>query len=111
MGVDRHLYALRLKAGEMGLVDDIDFFQDPILTRASTWLLSTSNVATPYYDLFGFGAVASNGYGVGYQTLPDSVPFNVTSFKSNPETDTMRFLDGVSSSFKDFQAVLEQDTK
>jgi carnitine O-acetyltransferase len=108
MGVDRHLYAMRLKAAEMGIVDSIEFFEDPVLTRTATWLLSTSNVATPYYDLFGFGAVAPNGYGIGYQTLPESVPFNVTSFKSNEETDTQRFLGGITSSMKDFQDALEE---
>jgi hypothetical protein len=81
IGVDRHILGLRTMATKHN-IEMPALFKDPALSRSNTWVLSTSNVTTPFFDIFGFGAVCETGYGLGYQTLPSSLPVNITSFFS-----------------------------
>jgi len=108
LGCDRHLRALKCLADEKGLPTP-GIFNDPVFSRTSTWLLSTSNVTSPIFDIFGFGAVASNGYGVGYMTAPSSIPMNITSFKSGQKdpkkTGSAALATQIFKSFDDFKGV------
>ncbi|CAM9225193.1 unnamed protein product [Choristocarpus tenellus] len=61
MGVDRHLLAMRSaaagtagKSGNAGGKDlGVEFFEDPLNSYSSTWLLSTSNLSLPWVKQFG----------------------------------------------------------
>mmetsp|Transcript_1714 Transcript_1714/g.2580 ORF Transcript_1714/g.2580 Transcript_1714/m.2580 type:complete len:636 (+) Transcript_1714:136-2043(+) len=100
-GVDRHLTALKNIAEMNG--KDLGFFKSEGYTKSNTFVMSTSNVTTPFFDLFGFGAVVPHGYGFGYQTLPESLPFCITSFKSCPETGSKKMADAVEESLHEFK--------
>ncbi len=110
LGVDRHLRALKCMAEEKGLPVPA-IFTDPVYGRSTTWILSTSNVTSPLYDIFGFGAVAGEGYGFGYMTSPKSIPMNITSFKSGQKdpikTGSAAMAKEVVSSLLDFQKVFQ----
>jgi hypothetical protein len=83
MGVDRHFKALASIAAEDPDTLSHELFDDEIFARSSSFRISSSNVTMPFYDLFGFGPVVGDGYGVGYLILDDSLPFNITCFKSS----------------------------
>jgi carnitine O-acetyltransferase len=103
LGVDRHLLGMKSAALELGLPLHA-LFQDPAYARSNTWVLSTSNVTTPFFDLFGFGAVSGKGYGLGYMTLANSLPVNITSFVSGqtPATSSKALGKAIAQALKDF---------
>lgn len=104
IGVDRHMLGLRTAAGRLG-IQMPEVFTDPSFAKGSTWILSTSNVTTPYFDAFGFGAVSGSGYGLGYMTLPNSIPVCVSSFFSGQKKDTssQKLGQAISIALRDFQ--------
>ncbi|GMH65283.1 hypothetical protein TrRE_jg7598 [Triparma retinervis] len=87
MGVDRILLAMRKVGGH-------PFFECETFGKTSTYVLSTSNVTSPYLDRFGFGAVTGEGYGLGYLVHEDNVPINITCFRGG-ETNTRAMKRGI----------------
>jgi len=82
-GVDRHLLGLRkvLKEGES--VPEI--FDDPVVKRASHWVLSTSALYSKHLREYGWGEVVPDGFGVAYITgFDDYLQFTVTSRAEMP---------------------------
>jgi carnitine O-acetyltransferase len=101
LGQDRHLYALQClrqreiagnldpdpddplpatnNSGKPGMPD---IFTDPGWALLSTSILSTSNCGNPALRLFGFGPVASDGYGIGYIIKEDGVSMSAYSVPS-----------------------------
>ena len=71
-------------------------FAEPIYSSSQTFALSSSNVSSPELDVFGFGAVIGDGYGIGYQILDDVFPICVTSYHDSPSTSTTDFVSSVS---------------
>lgn len=104
IGVDRHMLGLRTAAGQLG-VDMPAIFKDPAFARGNTWVLSTSNVTTPFFEAFGFGAVCGNGYGLGYMTGANVIPVCVSSFYSGQKEDTGSKQMGaaISEALRDFK--------
>ena len=109
IGVDRHMLGLRTAAKTLG-VKMPEVFADPTFAKGSTWTLSTSNVTTPFFEAFAFGAVCHNGYGLGYMTLPNSIPVCVSSFVSGqkPETSSKHLGKAISAALKEFQSVQQK---
>ena len=99
LGVDRHMFAMATSYNDLALPKHA-LFSHPTVLRSSDWVLSTSNVTTPFYDLFGFGAVTPKGYGLGYMTLADSLPTNVTCFKHSGNS-AGTFVDTLEKVLKD----------
>ena len=64
LGCDRHFLALSTIAAKEGKIHP--FFKDDLKIRSGTWRISSSNVTTPLYDFFNFGAVCGDGYGLGF---------------------------------------------
>ena len=106
MGVDRHLFALK-RTAEVDGMELPTLFKDSLFNRSSTWILSTSNVSDPNIELFGFGAVAASGYGIGYQVLDDHVPLCVSSYRSDGDTNSNDFVDAVAETLEEFHRVHE----
>ena len=105
MGVDRHLFALRRTAEKNG--DAVpQLFADPLFLRSSTWTLSTSNVSDKNCELFGFGAVTGDGYGIGYQVLDGIIPMCITSYRSGDGTNSSDFVESVAETLFDFRSLL-----
>ncbi|KAJ1659040.1 Carnitine O-acetyltransferase mitochondrial [Dispira simplex] len=82
-GIDRHLFGLRmcLRPDEPKPA----IFTDPIFSKSSHWVLSTSQLSSPYFDGWGYGEVVPDGYGLAYMIKNDSLHFNITCV-SDPAT-------------------------
>lgn len=65
-GVDRHLLGLKklIKEGE----ETPALFSDALFTRSSNWVLSTSAIFSKHFDVYGWGEVVPDGFGVAYMT-------------------------------------------
>ncbi|KAI0251797.1 carnitine acetyl transferase [Lactifluus subvellereus] len=85
-GVDRHLLGLRkvLKEGE----DVPEMFEDPVVKRASHWVLSTSALFSKHLREYGWGEVVPDGFGVAYITgFDDYMQFTITSRAEMPNEE------------------------
>jgi hypothetical protein len=43
-------------------------YSDPLIQRASTWVLSTSSVFSKHFPVYGWGEVVPDGFGLPYMT-------------------------------------------
>ncbi|KAL4141012.1 hypothetical protein PRNP1_014136 [Phytophthora ramorum] len=73
-GVDRHILGLKLlvQPGER-----VPFFEDPVMARASRWLISTSHLTNELFDGWGWGEVVPEGLGIAYSVKNESIQFNI----------------------------------
>jgi carnitine O-acetyltransferase len=55
MGVDRHLLGLKMLVREGEEMPDV--FSDPLVARASYWVLSTSAIYSKHFPVYGWGEV------------------------------------------------------
>ena len=98
-GVDRHLTAMQSLAADMPVFQH-PLFEDELFSRSRSWRISSSNVTAPFLELFGFGPVVGDGYGVGYMIQQDSIPVSITAFggdggREGDATDAKAFAQGV----------------
>ena len=84
LGVDRHLFGLRMLAKHqqqrIAGYNIPAIFLDPSYTTFTSNLLSTSNCGGDAMQLFGFGPVHPKGFGLGYMIKPSTLQITVTSF-------------------------------
>ncbi|TDH68211.1 hypothetical protein CCR75_007893 [Bremia lactucae] len=73
-GVDRHLFCLKqlMRPGKR-----VPFFEDPVMARASHWLISTSHLTNELFDGWGWGEVVPHGLGVAYSIKDQLIQFNI----------------------------------
>jgi carnitine O-acetyltransferase len=98
-----------------------NIFTDPGWALLSTSILSTSNCGNPALRLFGFGPVASDGYGIGYIIKEDGISMLANSLfeirssiaesflcscASSKHLQTRRFLDTLQGYLLDIQRLL-----
>jgi hypothetical protein len=106
MGCDRHLLGLKIQAQKDEKLQTLPtIFTDEMFAKSSTFILSTSNVSSPELDIFGFGAVTHDGYGIGYQVLQDSIPICITSYHDNPNTNSNDFKQAIAESLHQINAL------
>lgn len=83
-GVDRHLYGMlwlaKHRRQKFPNYEIPEIFTDPAYSTFSSSILSTSNCGGVALDLFSFGPVVDNGFGLGYIIKENSVHVNVTNF-------------------------------
>jgi len=79
-------------------------FTDAGYHTLGTSILSTSNCGNPALRLFGFGPVASDGYGIGYIIKEDGI----SVCASSKHLQTRRFLATLQSYLTDVQRILIQ---
>ncbi|CAF0973925.1 unnamed protein product [Rotaria sp. Silwood1] len=130
-GIDRHLFCLYVVSKYLNL--DSPFLHQVL---QEPWKLSTSQTPTVYDDQRltkfmsqrselaekigldrvkniaaaggGFGPVAADGYGVSYIiTSEDLIFFHISSNKSSPETDSIRFGKRIRQAMDDMRDLLE----
>lgn len=115
-GIDRHLFCLYVVSKYLEV--DSPFLREVL---SEPWRLSTSQTPhnqTSLLDLSkfpdfisaggGFGPVADDGYGVSYLIAgEDHLFFHVSSKRSSPETDSLRFAKHIEQSLKDMRALFE----
>ncbi|MBV6621795.1 MAG: choline/carnitine O-acyltransferase [Rivularia sp. (in: Bacteria)] len=77
-GVDRHLQSLLRLARAQGMMPKI--YQDKAYKVLGNSIICTSSLAAGMgMELFCFGQVVDDGYGIGYIIKPDSITLSVTS--------------------------------
>uniref|UniRef100_K7GH40 Carnitine O-palmitoyltransferase 2, mitochondrial-like n=1 Tax=Pelodiscus sinensis TaxID=13735 RepID=K7GH40_PELSI len=102
-GFDRHLFALKHLSVVRG--DPMpEFFLDSAYQKLNHIILSTSTLPSPAVLIGGFGPVAPDGFGIGYNIFDTWLGCNITSYlkKELPE-----FLTCLEYSLNDILDVLE----
>lgn len=83
-GVDRHLYGMfwlaKHRRQKFPNYEIPEIFTDRAYSTFTSSILSTSNCGGVALDLFAFGPVVDNGFGLGYIIKENSVHVNVTNF-------------------------------
>lgn len=119
-GIDRHLFCLYVISKYLEL--DSPFLKEVL---SEPWRLSTSQTPhgqTSKLDLAknpkwisaggGFGPVADDGYGVSYIVAgEDLLFFHISSKKSSPETDSLRFSRQIERALADLKNLFESVKK
>ena len=47
-----------------------DIYADPVYLRGSRWVLSTSQIFSSHFDVYGWGEVVPDGFGIPYMIFP-----------------------------------------
>jgi len=121
-GVDRLFLGLKLlaiqedekrnknnKNSEKSFVHPI--FSSGIFQRSSHWNLSTSTLAPNYITGISFGPVVEDGYGICYTFRPHDIIFNISSFHSDPATNTSIFCEKLAENLKRLRLLFEKEGK
>jgi len=96
-GVDRHMLGLKqlVQKGE----ETPSVFLDPLVTRASYWVISTSAIFSKHFPVYGWGEVVPDGFGVAYVTgYDDRLQYTITSRTESPNA---RFRDEIAKAAVD----------
>ncbi|KAJ1470999.1 hypothetical protein T484DRAFT_1845657 [Baffinella frigidus] len=132
-GVDRHLLALnKVAQGVTPLSPPLSFgdpskspamftdeafgnpskspamFTDEAFAFSQTWMMSTSNVTTPWNVIFNFGPVADDGYGLGYLVHEDELIVNVTSWSHSKVSDAVAMSEAIQEAAHILRATVEK---
>jgi len=106
--IDRHLMGLRLmkREGE----ETAAMFDDYLWKQSTRFRISTSNMSSPYFKA-GFGPTEADGYGVCYDSRPDSLCYSITSFRTCKETSTETFAQNLIKALDDMRSVFHESAK
>ena len=100
-GVDRHLSALLRLAVAQGMMPKI--YQDKAYKVLGDSTICTSSLAAGMgMELFCFGQVVDNGYGIGYIIKPDSITVSVTS----KYQQTQEYIECLKQSFSELSEMM-----
>ncbi|KAG6590666.1 Choline/Carnitine O-acyltransferase [Phytophthora cinnamomi] len=105
LGVDRHLTALNSIASQNGVSSD--FLASPVRAESTNFLISSSNVTTPFLQYFSFGAVVPHGYGVGYLLQNKTINVSLTNYKDSGISDGKKFKKALEGSLDTIKALAD----
>ncbi|KAH9586556.1 Choline/carnitine acyltransferase domain [Trypanosoma melophagium] len=108
LGVDRHLYGLRVMARMHGIPLP-DIFTNTCFQRSATWLMSTSHCGSSALDTFGFGPVVGSGFGIGYMIKGKSIDFVITAKYTHPFTSAAVFASMLQSSLMHMESIARSE--
>ncbi|KAK9449410.1 acyltransferase ChoActase/COT/CPT [Limtongia smithiae] len=80
-GCDRHLFGLKKLVPPGTPMPEV--FTDPTYSFSTTWIMSTSQLSSEYFNAYGWSQVTDEGYGIAYMINGDSLQFNVVSKKKD----------------------------
>lgn len=107
-GFDRHLFGLWCVAQENDIPTP-DFYDDPLYAKSGgggNFVLSTSTLG--YSINVGFVApMVTDGYGVFYSMLDDSVWIIITAYRDSETTSCRRFYDSFASAMNEIKDILD----
>ncbi|KAI0642267.1 carnitine acetyl transferase [Trametes meyenii] len=102
-GIDRHLLGLKLLVEEGEQMPAL--FSDPVVRRASYWVLSTSAIFSKHFGPYGWGEVVPDGFGVAYMTgFDDYLQFTITSRTEMPNAEFCAELERAAKDLYDLHA-------
>ncbi|GAA6044049.1 hypothetical protein JCM8097_001392 [Rhodosporidiobolus ruineniae] len=92
LGIDRHLFGLRMLAAEPGVLSeeerrevvDEGLLGDELVKESGTWRMSTSQIYIRHSPAYGWGPVVADGFGLPYMIHPESLQLTVTCHRSTP---------------------------
>lgn len=107
-GIDRHLFGLRqlVEAGESA-----ELLSDPLLSRSSTWTMSTSQIYIRHSPAYGWGPVAAKGYGIPYMIHPECLQFTVTCGDDVPGQEFINNIEKAADMLMDVMVAAESEAK
>lgn len=107
-GFDRHLFGLWCIAHENG-IEIPEFYDDPMYAKSGgggNFVLSTSTLG--YSINVGFVApMVTDGYGVFYSMLNDSVWIIITTYRDSDVTSSMKFYEAFVSAMNEIKDICE----
>lgn len=106
LGAERHLFGLQKMAEQTEGQLIPDFYEDPGYSALRSDFLSTSGLAFPGLNAWGFGPVANSGYGISYTIMPDCVGITVSNHIENNEF-AERMLDHLFSAMEEMERIAE----
>lgn len=104
-GFDRHLFALRMAADRIRILDDFDLFKDPAYAKINHNIISTSTLTSNGLLAGGFGPVVRDGYGIGYNIQDEMLGCVISNYKN--ETNGKEFVECLKSSYDDLTKVIK----
>ncbi|KAA1469045.1 carnitine acetyl transferase [Dentipellis sp. KUC8613] len=106
-GVDRHLLGLKLSLEKGEPVPEL--FEDALVKRSSYWALSTSAVFSRHFEVYGWGEVVPDGFGVAYMTgFDDYLQYTITSRKEMPNAE---FVEEIERAAEELYTLFEDRAK
>lgn len=106
-GVDRHLLGLKLIALE-NKKPIPEFFNSPGFVKSTHFRMSTSQVASVNPAFMCYGPLVENGYGCCYNPRKNDMFFAISSWRSDPETNSDEFHDTLKCALDDMHALLSK---
>lgn len=103
-GFDRHLFGLR-HIGEKNGIEADALYSDELYKKLNCCILSSSSLTSPGLYAGGFGPVASNGYGIGYNILDEGLGTIVTNYKD--QRNGPEFSELLKESYNDIKSILD----
>uniref|UniRef100_UPI003981824C choline/carnitine O-acyltransferase n=1 Tax=Salmonella sp. s54836 TaxID=3159673 RepID=UPI003981824C len=85
-GFDRHFFALSALAQEENSSIP-ELFTNEYYQYTNRFILSTSTLVSKALLVGGFAPVVSDGYGVGYMMMDDSIGSNVSTYESRDSAE------------------------
>lgn len=107
-GVDRHLLGLKLMAIENNRPIPTFFSSKPFV-KSSTFLISTSQVATNNKAFMCYGSPLKEGYGCCYNPRANDIFLACSCWKSFEKTNAEHFAECISSALDEMQELLEKE--
>ncbi|GAA5866276.1 hypothetical protein JCM8547_007226 [Rhodosporidiobolus lusitaniae] len=139
LGIDRHLFGLRMLAAELGEEErkEVALLDDPLVKESGTWRMSTSQIyirnapaygcvrsssffsskrrslPTSFSSSYGWGPVVGDGLGLPYMIHPESLQLTVTCHHSVPGAAFLRNFEKAADALMDLheQAAKEGQAK
>ncbi|AET40212.1 carnitine O-acetyltransferase CAT2 Ecym_5463 [Eremothecium cymbalariae DBVPG len=88
-GIDRHFFGMK----NMLKPDDEvpELFKDPLFQYSCTWLVSTSQLSSEYFEGYGWSQVNENGFGLAYMLNNDWMNINIVTKPKKSGYDVNEF--------------------
>lgn len=97
-GFDRHLFAMKYHVETRKKQELPDFYKSHAYKFINHNILSTSTLAYPAILTGGFAPVVSDGFGLGYRILDNSLGASITSYQGDAELN--RFVNELVTTFE-----------
>lgn len=110
---EQHLWELQMikdrRGGELGVTEELDFFQSPGWLKLRDDYLSTSSCPSVNVDYFGFGCTSAQCIGIGYVLMPEHINIYFSTPKSVAD-EMHKFADELTRALTEMEELLASQT-